>query len=114
MGRKRTNKKSGTSTVDSNSGAARTGVTPLRPAETAKPKQASKATAKPVTSSAKSTASKPAAAKRAAGKAMAKLTEAQIAKRAHALWVKAGCKHGQDKDHWYEAEAQLKAELGIK
>lgn len=38
----------------------------------------------------------------------------QIAKRAHELWVKQGCRHGQDQEHWFEAERQLKAELARK
>jgi len=43
-----------------------------------------------------------------------KITHDQIARRAHEIWVKQGCKHGQDKDHWFEAERQLKAELAGK
>ena len=35
----------------------------------------------------------------------------QIAKRAHDIWVKNGCKHGQDEQNWLEAERQLKAEM---
>ncbi len=35
----------------------------------------------------------------------------QIAKRAHEIWVKNGCKHGQDEQNWLEAERQLKAEM---
>ncbi len=38
-------------------------------------------------------------------------TREQIAKRAHELWVKNGCKHGQDEQNWLEAERQLKAEM---
>jgi len=38
-------------------------------------------------------------------------TREQIAQRAHELWVKNGCKHGQDEQNWLEAERQLKAEM---
>jgi hypothetical protein len=40
-----------------------------------------------------------------------KITCEQIAKRAHDIWVKNGCKHGQDEQNWLEAERQLKAEM---
>ncbi len=40
-----------------------------------------------------------------------KITHEQIAQRAHELWLKQGCSHGQDQAHWFEAERQLKAEL---
>ncbi len=40
-----------------------------------------------------------------------KPTREQIAKRAHEIWVKNGCKHGQDEQNWFEAERQLKAEM---
>jgi hypothetical protein len=43
-----------------------------------------------------------------------KITHDQIARRAHEIWVKQGCIHGQDQDHWFEAERQLKAELARK
>ena len=42
-----------------------------------------------------------------------KITREQIAKRAHDVWVKNGCKHGQDEQNWLEAERQLKAEVGL-
>jgi len=35
----------------------------------------------------------------------------QIAERARAIWTRHGRLDGQDKADWYEAEAQLKAEL---
>jgi hypothetical protein len=38
-------------------------------------------------------------------------TREQTAKRAHDIWVKNGCKHGQDEQNWLEAERQLKAEM---
>ena len=39
------------------------------------------------------------------------VTHEQIAKRAHEIWLKQGCSHGQDQEHWFEAERQLRAEL---
>jgi hypothetical protein len=42
-----------------------------------------------------------------------KITRELIAKRAHEIWVKNGCKHGQDELNWLEAEKQLKAEAGL-
>lgn len=45
--------------------------------------------------------------------AAVKLTHEQIAKRAEAIWIQKGRKPGQDEQNWREAEAQLKAELGI-
>ena len=35
----------------------------------------------------------------------------KIAMLAYQKWVKGGCKHGCDKQHWYEAEAEVKAEM---
>ena len=43
-----------------------------------------------------------------------KVTHEQIAKRAHEIWVKRGCKHGHDEQNWLEAERQLRAELAGK
>ncbi len=45
--------------------------------------------------------------------ASTKLTHEQIARRAEAIWHKKGCQPGQDELNWREAEAQLKAEMGI-
>ncbi len=44
----------------------------------------------------------------------AKITQEQIARRAHEIWVQQGCRPGQDKEHWFEAERQLRAELAAK
>ncbi len=44
----------------------------------------------------------------------ATITQEQIARRAHEIWVQQGCRHGQDQQHWFEAERQLKAELARK
>ena len=35
----------------------------------------------------------------------------KIAQRAYEKWLKSGCQHGCDTQHWFEAEAELKAEL---
>jgi hypothetical protein len=43
-----------------------------------------------------------------------RLTHEQIAQRAKAIWQAKGCPTGQDEQNWREAEAQLKAELGIR
>jgi hypothetical protein len=37
----------------------------------------------------------------------------RIAKRAYEKWMKGGCKHGCDQQHWLEAEAELKKEMGM-
>jgi hypothetical protein len=34
-------------------------------------------------------------------------TREEIAARALELWQQAGCPHGRDQEHWYEAERQL-------
>jgi len=39
------------------------------------------------------------------------LTHEQISRRAHEIWLKKGCKPGQDEQNWLEAEAQLRAEM---
>ena len=41
-------------------------------------------------------------------------THQQIAQRAQAIWKAKGCLAGQDEQNWREAEAQLKAELGLR
>jgi hypothetical protein len=41
-------------------------------------------------------------------------TQEQVAERAWALWIRGGCMPGQDHQNWFEAERQLKAELGVK
>ena len=40
----------------------------------------------------------------------ARITEAQIAARAHAIWQQKGEPPDQDEQNWHEAEAQLRAE----
>jgi hypothetical protein len=41
------------------------------------------------------------------------LTHERIAERAWLIWRNRGCIPGEDKRNWFEAEKQLKAELGI-
>lgn len=38
----------------------------------------------------------------------------QIAERAKAIWLAGGCLLGQDQEHWYTAEAQLRTEVGMQ
>lgn len=35
----------------------------------------------------------------------------KVAKRAYEKWMQSGCKHGCDKQHWHEAEQEIKAEM---
>ena len=35
----------------------------------------------------------------------------KVAMLAYQKWLKGGCKHGCDKQHWFEAESELKAEM---
>ena len=42
------------------------------------------------------------------------LSHEQIAERAKTLWMNQGCPFGQDEQNWFEAESQLKQELGLK
>ena len=41
------------------------------------------------------------------------LTHEMIAKRAYYIWEKEGRPQGRDKTHWYQAERELKHELGL-
>jgi Protein of unknown function (DUF2934) len=36
----------------------------------------------------------------------------KIAMRAYEKWLKSGCPHGCHEQHWYEAEQELKTEMG--
>jgi hypothetical protein len=54
---------------------------------------------------------KPSAAQR---KAHVELTYEQIAERAKNLWKQRGCPPNQDDQNWYDAENQLKQELGVR
>jgi hypothetical protein len=42
------------------------------------------------------------------------LTHDLIAKRARTIWLEHGCSVNRDEENWREAEAQLKAEMGIR
>ncbi len=42
------------------------------------------------------------------------LTHEQIAERAKKIWQDRGCVPGFDEQNWYEAETQLKMELGVQ
>jgi hypothetical protein len=68
------------------------------------------ATSTPRPSGATTTTLRPAGSKAPEAIKMVKITREQIAQRAHEIWVKNGCKHGQDEQNWLEAERQLKAE----
>ncbi len=35
----------------------------------------------------------------------------KVAARAYEKWMKKGCKHGQDRQDWLEAEAEIRAEM---
>ena len=35
----------------------------------------------------------------------------KVARRAYEKWLKGGCKHGCDQQHWYEAEMELRSEM---
>jgi DUF2934 family protein len=35
----------------------------------------------------------------------------KIAMRAYEKWLNSGCQHGCDRQHWLEAEAELRAEM---
>lgn len=41
-----------------------------------------------------------------------RLTHEQIGERAKLIWEQRGCPPGEDERNWYEAETQLKRELG--
>jgi len=41
------------------------------------------------------------------------LSHDRIAERARAIWLARGCSPDHDQENWCDAEAQLKAELGI-
>ena len=34
---------------------------------------------------------------------------ADVASRAYELWLESGCKHGNDQEHWFRAEQELRA-----
>ena len=40
-------------------------------------------------------------------------TREQIALRAHEIWIRHGCPLGEDKENWFEAETELRREMGL-
>ncbi len=62
------------------------------------------------TTSGASTKSAPSTAMTQAPTTQVSLPSEKVAKRAFEKWMKGGCKHGCDKQHWYEAEAEIRAE----
>jgi hypothetical protein len=40
-----------------------------------------------------------------------KIPHDRIAQRAYEKWCKRGCQHGQDRQDWLEAEAELRSEM---
>jgi len=62
-------------------------------------------TSKPMQSAAMATAPQ------ASSAAQASVPQEKIAMLAYQKWLKGGCKNGEDKKHWLEAEAELKAEM---
>jgi hypothetical protein len=38
----------------------------------------------------------------------------QIAQRAQEIWTRHGCPPGEDKENWFEAEAELRREMGLR
>jgi len=41
-------------------------------------------------------------------------THEQIAQRAQDIWNRHGCPPGEDKENWFEAEAELRKEMGLR
>jgi len=41
------------------------------------------------------------------------ISHEQIAERARNIWINRGCPNNKDSENWYDAENQLKQELGI-
>ncbi len=41
-------------------------------------------------------------------------THDQIAQRAQEIWRRHGCPPGEDKENWFEAEAELRREMGLQ
>ena len=62
-------------------------------------------TSKPMPSAAMATAPQAGAAPQTS------VPQEKIAMLAYQKWLKGGCKNGEDKKHWLEAEAELKAEM---
>jgi hypothetical protein len=43
--------------------------------------------------------------------AMGAISEEAIKERAYHIWVREGCPHGRDFEHWVQAQVELEAEL---
>ncbi len=41
-------------------------------------------------------------------------THDQIAQRAQEIWKRHGCPPGEDRENWFEAEAELKREMSVR
>jgi hypothetical protein len=41
-------------------------------------------------------------------------THEQVAERAQEIWRRHGCPPGEDRENWFEAEAELRREMGIQ
>lgn len=48
------------------------------------------------------------------GLGMQRPSQEQIAQRAQEIWKRHGCPPGEDWENWFEAEAELKREMGIR
>jgi hypothetical protein len=68
-------------------------------------------TSTPRSGGATTTTLRPAGSQAPVAASSVKISRELVAKRAHEIWVKNGCKHGQDEQNWLEAERQLKAEM---
>jgi hypothetical protein len=40
------------------------------------------------------------------------MEQERIAVRAYEIWLEQGCPQGREKDHWYQAESELKQPVG--
>ena len=69
---------------------------------------------KNMTSGATAQASKPSQTTKPQSGAMTQTSvpTEKVAKLAYDKWVKAGCQHGCDQQHWYEAEMELRGDKG--
>ena len=38
---------------------------------------------------------------------------ADVAARAYEIWQQSGCPHGKDKEHWFQAERELRARAAL-
>jgi hypothetical protein len=59
----------------------------------------------------KTAAPAPTSTKQPATNQQSGLPQEKVAKLAYEKWLKGGCKHGCDMQHWLEAEAEVRAEM---